>query len=152
MAYREESPFSGGPERSEGDTENGGRPTRIPDPEVKATRRRFPAEYKLRILREAEACDEPGQLGALLRREGLYSSHLTAWRQQLRAGLADEKRGRKPKRDLADRRRIERLERENRRLRRRLEQTEAIIAVQKKLTGILESMSTEKSESGDESR
>jgi len=72
-----------------------------PDPEVpeKPTRRRFTAEYKLRILRLADACTEPGSVGALLRREGLYSSHLTAWRRQRERdvldGLTPKKRGRK---------------------------------------------------------
>jgi transposase-like protein len=116
---------------------------------VKPTRRRFNAEYKLRILREAERCRESGELGALLRREGLYSSHLAAWRKQARIGLADEKRGRKPKRSGSERRRIEQLERENRALRRRLEQAETIISVQKKLSLILESMGTEDSGKSD---
>jgi transposase-like protein len=60
----------------------------LPDPEVvpKAERRRFSAEYKQHILQEAEACTRPGEVGALLRREGLYSSHLTTWRQQRRRG------------------------------------------------------------------
>ncbi len=60
----------------------------IPDPAVpeRPVRRRFTAEYKLRILREADACSEPGRLGALLRREGLYSSHLGTWRRQRDAG------------------------------------------------------------------
>jgi transposase-like protein len=59
-----------------------------PDPEVvpKAKRRRFSAEYKLRILREADACSEPGEIGSLLRREGLYSSHLSNWRRQRQSG------------------------------------------------------------------
>src|SRR5436305_2751112 len=72
----------------------------IPDPELveRAQRRRFTAEYKLRILRQAEACTRPGEIGALLRREGLYTSHLTAWRKQRDAGALealDRKRGRK---------------------------------------------------------
>ena len=143
-------PFSGGPERSDGAPENGARSAQAPDPEVKATRRRFTAEYKLRILREAERCREPGELGALLRREGLYSSHLTAWRKQARIGLADEKRGRKRERSGSDRRRVGQLERENRALRRRLEQAEIIISVQKKLSLILESMETEDSGKSEE--
>jgi transposase-like protein len=59
-------------------------PAGVPDPELveQAARRRFTAEYKLRILREAEACTRPGEIGALLRREGLYTSHLTYWRKQ----------------------------------------------------------------------
>jgi transposase-like protein len=99
------------------------RPVRegVPDPELveRAKRRRFSAEYKLRILRDAEACTRPGEIGALLRREGLYTSHLTAWRKQRDAGALealDRKRGRKP----ADRRDVE-----NAALRRRLERAEA---------------------------
>lgn len=73
---------------------NGQRPaadkqiSQVPDPEVpeKSTRRRFTAQYKLRVLKEADACGEPGEIGALLRREGLYSSHLTAWRRQQEQG------------------------------------------------------------------
>src|SRR4051794_34499168 len=81
------------------------RPSRegVPDPELveKAKRRRFTAEYKLRILRETDACSRPGEIGALLRREGLYTSHLTAWRKQREAGALealDRPRGR-PKGD-----------------------------------------------------
>jgi transposase-like protein len=108
--------------------------------EPKAKRRRFSAEYKARILREADACAGTGGLGALLRREGLYSSHLTEWRR-LRAraalqALAARKRGRKPVRDVRDRE-LARLVRENARLRRKLAQAEAVIEVQKKLSEIL---------------
>ena len=85
----------------------GGRaaPAGVPDPELveQAKRRRFTAEYKLGILREAEACTKPGEIGALLRREGLYTSHLTNWRKQREDGALRElgrPRGRKP----ADRR------------------------------------------------
>jgi len=114
-----------------------------PDPEVveKPQRRRFTAEYKVRILREADACAEPGEIGALLRREGLYSSHLTEWRRQREqgawAGLAPKKRGRRgaPPHPLA--RRVSELERENTRLQRRLQQAEAIIEVQKKVSELL---------------
>src|SRR5258706_15423850 len=70
-----------------------------PDPEVstgKAARRRFTAEYKLRIVREAERCTSPGAIGALLRREGLYSSHLSNWREQQAQSLEPKRRGRKP--------------------------------------------------------
>jgi transposase-like protein len=104
-------------------------------------RRRFTAEYKLRILREADLCAQPGQVGALLRREGLYSSHLTNWRRQREtgtlAGLAPKRRGRKASPDaplVAD---IERLKRENRRLTEKLRQAETIIEVQKKLSELL---------------
>jgi len=102
------------------------------------TRRRFSAPYKLRVLREADACTASGQLGALLRREGLYSSHLAAWRKQRDDGAFDalsRPRGRKPvdpaAADLA------RLRRENAQLQRRLEVAETIIAVQKKVSLLL---------------
>ena len=116
-------------------------PTVIPDPEVvpKAKRRRFTAEYKLRIIREAEACSAPGEIGSLLRREGLYSSYLSKWRQQQEEGqleaLSSRKRGRKNQDPAAVE--LAELERENARLRARLEQTEIIIDVQKKLSTLL---------------
>ena len=110
------------------------------DPEVNAKpeRRKFSAEYKRRILEEADACTEPGQIGALLRREGLYSSNLTHWRQQMSKGalkaLSPKKRGPKPdpvaNENAALRRRIERLEAE-------LKRAETIIEVQKKLSDLL---------------
>jgi transposase-like protein len=115
----------------------------IPDPAVpeKPVRRRFTAEYKLRVLREADACDEPGQLGALLRREGLYSSHLTAWRKQrdegTLAGLMPKRRGRKANPDAPVIAENQRLKRENQRLAAKLRQAETIIEVQKKLSEIL---------------
>lgn len=107
----------------------------------KAKRRRFGAEYKQRILREAEACKGHGELGALLRREGLYSSHLTNWRQQAqsgaRAALAPKKRGPEPKRVDERDRRIAELERENATLARRAERAEALVEVQKKVSILL---------------
>ena len=107
---------------------------------AKARRRRFSAEYKARMLREADACAGTGQLGALLRREGLYSSHLTEWRRLRARGaleaLAAKKRGRKSVGDARDRE-LARLTRELARLRRRLTQAEAVIEVQKKLSEIL---------------
>jgi transposase-like protein len=114
-----------------------------PDPEVleKPARRRFTAEYKLQILKEAEAGSEHGEIGALLRREGLYSSHLTAWRGQRDQGslraLAPSKRGRKPKakNPLSDE--VARLERENRKLQKRLGKAELIIDFQKKVAALL---------------
>jgi transposase-like protein len=115
----------------------------VPDPEVvpRAKRRRFSAEYKLRILEEAEACSERGQIGSLLRREGLYSSHLTTWRQQREQGqleaLSPKKRGRKPSVDEALAKELAELKRENQRLENRLQQAETIIEVQKKLSGLL---------------
>ena len=117
--------------------------TSHPDAEVLETpvRRRFSAEYKLRLLREAEACRQSGQLGALLRREGLYSSHLTSWRRQRDAGalaaLKPRQRGRKPQPAHPLFAENERLRRENERLAARLRQAETIIDVQKKVSEIL---------------
>ena len=113
------------------------------NPEVleKAKRRRFDAAYKLRVLEEAERCSEPGQLGELLRREGLYSSHLTTWRRQrdegALQGLGAKKRGRSPKRKDPMALEVERLRRENQRLSERLRQAETIIEVQKKVSEML---------------
>jgi len=114
-----------------------------PDPEVPeaSARRRFTAQYKLRILKEADACTEPGQTGVLLRREGLYSSNLTTWRKQLSegilGGLSPKKRGRKAKERNPLAERVAELERENQRLRHKLKQAETIIEVQKKISQIL---------------
>ena len=115
-----------------------------PNPEVleKPVRRRFTAEYKLRILEEADRCSEPGQLGMLLRREGLYSSHLTCWRKQreqgVLSGLAPKRRGRKPKVKDSLLEENRRLQRENERLRAQLEKAETIIEFQKKLSEMLD--------------
>jgi transposase-like protein len=116
-----------------------------PEPQIevlaKGTRRRFSGKYKARILREAEACAARGELGALLRREGLYSSHLTQWRQQAAKGelqaLEPKKRG--PVAKVADPRdrRIVELEQQNARLERRAARAEAIIEVQKKVSELL---------------
>ena len=129
-------------ERAGGAMANAASPS-VPDPEVpaKATRRRFTAKYKQRLLIEADACKQPGELGALLRREGLYSSHLAAWRKQRDAGslkgLTPKKRGRAPKpRDLVAEENAK-LRRENERLRQRLQQAETIIGVQKKVSELL---------------
>ncbi len=107
------------------------------DPEVevssKAKRRVFTAKYKAKILREADACaGKRGAVGALLRREGLYSSHLTAWRKDMAASFASKKRGPKPRVDARDRQ-IAQLERQVQRLAQRAERAEAIVEVQKKL-------------------
>jgi transposase-like protein len=114
-----------------------------PDPELveRAQRRRYSAEYKLRIVGEADACTAPGEVGALLRREGLYTSHLTYWRKQRDAGALDalgRPRGRKP----GDRRDAQIAE-----LKRRLERSEAelckackVIEVQGKVSALLEQM------------
>jgi len=114
-----------------------------PDPEVlpKAERRRFTAEYKLRILAEADACTQRGEIGALLRREGLYSSNLTTWRRQRDEGtlaaLKPKQRGRKAAVPDPMALEIERLRKENARLANRLKQAELIIDVQKKVSQIL---------------
>jgi transposase-like protein len=114
-----------------------------PDPEVpeKATRRRFSAAYKLKILQEVDACTEPGEIGALLRREGLYSSLLSTWRRQRARGalegLTPKKRGRKAVRNDPLAVEHERLRKENERLKQRLEQAELVIEVQKKVSELL---------------
>ena len=108
-----------------------------PDPQAvpKAERRQFSAEYKARILAEADACTERGQIGALLRREGLYSSHLDKWRKQrAKDQFGPQKRGRKADPQAAE---IVRLRREVERLQGRLQQAETIIEVQKKLSELL---------------
>lgn len=125
-----------------------------PDPEVpeKPKRRKFSAAYKRRILQEVDACTKPGEVGALLRREGLYSSTLTRWRRAREAGelegLGPKKRGRRSReRDpLAEE--VEELKRENVRLQQRLKQAEKVIEVQKKVSEILGTPL--ESENGDE--
>ena len=119
---------------------NGKVSEKMPETEVaeKAQRRQYTAEYKLRILQEVDACKEKGEIGALLRREGLYSSLIYKWREQRNRGslegLSAHKRG--PK---VDSRAVEiaKLQRENERLRKRLEQAELIIDVQKKVAQML---------------
>jgi transposase-like protein len=107
----------------------------------KAKRRRFTLEYKRRILREADRCSKPGELGALLRREGLYSSSLSTWRAARDRGeLGGEgtrKRGPVAKPPDPGAKRIAELERENRQLRQRAERAEALVEVQKKLSELL---------------
>lgn len=110
-----------------------------PEVEVlaKARRRFFTAEYKRQILREADRCTRPGEIGALLRREGLYSSLLTTWRAAAASGLAPKKRGPAPAKPDGRDKRIAELERELRRATRRAEQAEGLVAVQKKLAALL---------------
>ncbi len=121
-------------------TRNGKLTESIPDPAVtlKAKRRAFSPEYKLRILDEAAHCTRLGERGALLRREGLYASHLTHWRRELRAGalagLKPKKRGRKADPLVAEN---TALRREIARLQAKLERAETIIEVQKKLSDLL---------------
>jgi transposase len=131
-------------ERAVGErSESAGAPAAAPDPELveRPRRRTFSAAYKLEILREAEACTQPGEIGALLRREGLYSGHLSKWRRQREAGALEalgRSRGRKP----LDRRDLELAE-----LQRRLERSEAelekarkVIEIQGNVSALLEQM------------
>jgi transposase len=147
-------------ERAVGERGESGRGARgvsgaLPDPELVELpkRRRFTAKYKLEILEKAEACTRPGQIGELLRREGLYTSHLTAWRKQRRNGALKElgrPRGRKP----ADRR-----DREIAELRRRAERAEAelqkakkVIEIQGNVSALLEQMLGTEGEDGSTER
>jgi transposase-like protein len=135
----------------------GGRaaPAGVPDPELveQAKRRRFTAGYKLRILHEAEACSRPGEVGALLRREGLYTSHLTYWRKQREEGALRElgrPRGRKPAdgrdREIAElQRRLERSESE-------LAKARKVIEIQGNVSALLEQMLDTEGERGSTER
>ena len=146
----ETTPYSGvmeGAPMATGITPSGARPEvaqiMTPDPEVpeKRPRRKFTAQYKLAILEKADKCTQPGQLGALLRQEGLYYSNLSTWRRQRDTGLlralSPKKRGRKKgaKNPLAGE--VAKLQRENERLRIKLKKAETIIEVQKKISEIL---------------
>ncbi len=131
------APLEGGPERSAGSPSRGAEPdSEVPE---RARRRQFTAEYKERIVLEADGAREPGEVGALLRREGLYSSHLTAWRKQMREhgmqGLAGKKRGPAPK-PKPSARELQ-LEREKKKLEKKLAKAELIIEFQKKVHGLL---------------
>lgn len=136
----------GEPERSGGDpngvANNAAATPSPPNPEVSAQpqRRRFTAKYKARIVEEAQKCTGSGQIGALLRREGLYSSALTLWRRQYQSGalqaFKDEKRGRQRTRDARGQE-LQRLQRENERLSKKLSQAELIIDIQKKVAAML---------------
>jgi len=106
---------------------------------AKAQRRSFTASYKLDILGQADRCSEPGEIGALLRREGLYSSHLAAWRDAREKGALSalsKKRGRTPK-ESPEVKEVRRLRKENARLREKLRRAETVIDVQKKVSEIL---------------
>lgn len=108
---------------------------------AKAMRRKFSADYKLEVLREADACTKPGEIGVLLRREGLYSSHLSTWRKQRQqgelGGLAPKKRGPLPKEKNPLAARVAALEKETVRLKARAERAEALVELQKKVSEIL---------------
>jgi transposase len=141
---KEEGPEAGG---SEGARRASGEPPApasvAPDPEVAAVakRRQFTAAYKRRIVRAADACKAPGEVGALLRREGLYSSHLSHWRRELETlengALSAKGRGPKSDVDKAHVRLVDGLERDVARLRHKLERAEQIIDAQKKLCEVL---------------
>ena len=135
------------PERSESDrsatvSKAGPEPNARPDPEVvaQAKRRTFTADYKQRILAEADQAKGSGGIGALLRREGLYSSVLTNWRRERAAGvrqsLAPQKRGPKSKRDPVQEE-IQKLQKDNARLTEQLRKAEIVIDVQKKVGALL---------------
>lgn len=132
--------------KTEVDPGNSAQVTRIlntPDPEVTETtaRRKFTTAYKLRILHEADACSEPGQTGELLRREGLYSSHLATWRKQRRMAILEavspKKRGAKTKEKNPLAVQVAHLEKQNRILQAKLHKDELIIEAQKKISEIL---------------
>ena len=115
----------------------------VPDPELveQAKRRSFTAEYKARILAEADACTTPGEVGELLRREGLYTSHLTYWRKQRKDGALKElgrPRGRKP----TDRRELEiaALKRKLERSEAELAKTKRVVEIQGNLSALLDEM------------
>jgi transposase-like protein len=122
----------------------------VPNPEVpeKASRRSYTAEYKRLILKEAEVSKGQGQVGALLRREGLYSSNLTAWRHQVERGtldaLSSKKRGPKARKPDPSVRRISEQEKEIQKLRARLRKAELIIDAQKKIAEIFQLTSDQK--------
>ena len=128
-----------------------------PDPEVpaKATRRRFSARYKLRVLEQADGCEESGEVGALLRREGLYWSNLQTWRRQREHGtlqaLTPRKRGRKAKPVNPLDHQLRQVEAETRKLKRKLEKFEAMLDLQKKVSHLLGISLASSEENGDES-
>lgn len=125
-------------------------PALPPSPEAipKAKRRSFSAAYKKRILREADQCSQPGQIGALLRREGLYSSHLTDWRRQVAAGTLrgskQKSRGRRPQQS-AEQKENARLQRKISQLEQQLAQAKLVIAAQKKIAELLNLVSQQAS-------
>jgi len=131
------------PGRSSVETTNGRAPrgVAVTNETLERPRRRtFTAEYKLGVLQEADVASAPGAIGELLRREGLYSSHLVTWRRERDAGALaslSKRRGPQPRRLAAEKKRVAQLERENERLRHRLRQAEAIIELQKKLHDLL---------------
>ena len=139
-----DAPALGGEERSDETPKAGtGQARQAPDPEVvaKPTRRQFTAEYRLRIVEEAERCTRPGEVGRLLRREGLYTSHLSAWRKARRngslRGLTPNKRGAKPAEPNPLRAKVRQLEAKVVRLEKELATAHTILEVQGKVAGLL---------------
>ncbi len=122
----------------------------VPNPEVpeKARRRNYTAEYKRRILKDAADCKKQGQVGALLRREGLYSSNLTAWRHQVEKGtldaLSSRKRGPKARKPDPSVRRIAEQEKEIQKLQAKLKKADLIIEAQKKIAEIFQLLREQK--------
>lgn len=140
-AERSEADRSGGPAKTDADPGPAAAPRPNPEVVADAKRRTFPADYKLRILKAADAAKgTPGGVGALLRSEGLFSSHLTTWRREQQANLlqslAPKTRGPKPKRD-PQAEELEKLRRENQRLTESLRRAEIVIDVQKKVGALL---------------
>lgn len=118
-----------------------GRDMEVPDPETPESpkRRTYTADYKKRILEEIDSFTKPGQMGALLRREGLYSSTVSNWRKQRDGGLSPRKRGPKPRKNNPLNKQIQELERRNRNLQKKLDRANLLLDIQKKiseLTGI----------------
>ncbi len=142
---KQETGFLAAAERAEERSDEAGSAAAAapPDPEVaaKPKRRQFTAEYRLRILEEADRCTEPGAVGQLLRREGLYSSHLTAWRKARRngalRGLASKKRGAKSKERNPLEPKVRQLEAKVIRLEEELHKAHTILDVQEKVAGLL---------------
>jgi transposase len=124
-------------------------PNETPDPQVepKTARRSFTSAYKLSILEQADQCRSRGEVGALLRREGLYSSHLSNWRGLHRQGTlqanTNNKRGPQPNLEPAQRRELEQLRQRNAKLKHELDKARTIIDVQKKLSSLLATMPDE---------
>lgn len=115
-----------------------------PEVAAKASRRRFTSEYKRRIAMELEGCQKPGEVGAVLRREGLYSSTVQRWRQQLRESKVSSSK-KSPQKESPSQE-IQRLKRENERLAEKLRQAELIIDVQKKVSEMMQTRSQEKTD------
>ena len=145
MTFDQTSPPALGVEERSDETPSAGGGTRPvpPDPEVvaKPMRRQFTAQYRLRILEEADRCTEPGEVGRLLRREGLYSSHLSAWRKARRKGslqrLSSKKRGAKPSERNPLDAKVRALEAKVARLEKELHTARTILDVQGKVAGLL---------------